>query len=97
MFALIGLTKDVTDTFIDYNKELRDILVDLASIMLNTAFGKPLRLLSHAKSRPQSSDLPSWVPGWLEPFNTLIPLDEIFGESIYDDKKTFAVNSDKVR
>ena len=32
MFAFIELTEDVNNDFIDYNKALRDILVDLAAV-----------------------------------------------------------------
>ena len=32
MFALIEVTEDVNNDFIDYNKALRDIFVDLAAV-----------------------------------------------------------------
>ena len=102
IFALVGLTEDVENEFIDYERNLRDILVDLAERILTNDLGrliknKPLCLLSYVEARPQSSDLPSWVPDW-KARGSCRPLGLIFAarKSSDDGNGYFSVNANKV-
>ena len=67
IFALLGITDDVPQEFINYNRSLREILIDVASMCLTRDRHKtapPLDVLCFVNHIIQSPDLPSWVPVW---------------------------------
>ena len=103
IFALVGLTEDVENEFIDYEQTLRDILINLADRILTNDLAiligsKPLCLLSYAEARPQSSDLPSWVPDWKARDVGFRPLSTIIlpQNSSDDGNGYFSVTANKV-
>jgi hypothetical protein len=64
IFALVGLVQDVDDSFIDYSKSLRQVLLEIAKLALQNNLEISLDLLSFATMSSQSETLPSWVPSW---------------------------------
>ena len=67
VFALIGLTTGVPVDFIDYNKELKDVLMYLCELLLTRDSLRKfpaLDVLSCVNHAHRALDLPSWVPEW---------------------------------
>lgn len=67
IFALIGLTTSVSSDFIDYNHDIRQVLIDTCRLFFtqNSAGMEPvLGVLSFVNHAYRSIDLPSWVPEW---------------------------------
>ena len=80
VFALVALTDDIADDFIDYGRSLRQILVDVAIFALtrpSVKLARALDLLSYAEARTQPSDLPTWVPDWQSHGHETYPLSSI--------------------
>jgi hypothetical protein len=103
VFALIALTEDVENIIIDYKRKLRDVLIDLAVLVLTNELTKlintkPLSLLSYVEAATQPSDLPSWVPEWKSRDPVFRPLSLILPArtSTNHGDGSFSVNLDKV-
>ena len=80
IFALLGITDDVPEEFINYNRNLREILIDVASMCLTRDKHKvtpPLDFLCFVNHIIQSPDLPSWVPVWDTKGRIFCPLNMI--------------------
>lgn len=68
-FALVGMASDVEEEFIDYSKDVGQIVTELSRRFLTgklECLTSPLDILSFI-SRPngEGEDLPSWVTDWL--------------------------------
>ncbi len=61
IFALVGLASNLDSTFIDYNKDLSDILIQIAKICLFDEESWGASLLSCVDSTRHPDNLPSWV------------------------------------
>lgn len=94
IFALIGLTTDTPTTFIDYRKDLRQVLIDVGVWLMtrgSRGFGSPLNVPSFVNHGHRSFELPSWVPEWKYANDSFFALDLImppketidFGEPTY--------------
>ena len=103
IFALVGLTNDVRSEFIDYKKKPCDLLFDLAEFIMRNDLTRylcdgPVCLLSFVEPRPQSSNLPSWIPDWTvcDPFYR--PLTLVFEErsALAVGEGSFTIDPDKV-
>jgi len=64
VFALVGLAADLDSTFIDYEKDIDDILIEVAKACMLNDESWGARMLSWVDSSSQSNSLPSWVPDW---------------------------------
>lgn len=71
IFALVGLTSDVSEDFVDYSKSYEDVIHELSHMVLDgripTTSGSTLDLWS-CITRDEEDDLqgPSWVVDWLK-------------------------------
>ena len=94
IFALVGLTDDVPPGFINYKRDLSEILIDLGALCLtqeSLKFTPPLDILCYVHQFLQTSNLPSWVPEWDTKGHIAVPLSLILqpkewmevGESSY--------------
>ena len=64
IFALVGLTDEVPPGFINYKRDLSEILINLGTLFLtqeSLKFNPPLDILCFVHQFLQTSDLPSWV------------------------------------
>ncbi|KAL2043493.1 hypothetical protein N7G274_003800 [Stereocaulon virgatum] len=102
LFALVALTEDVKSTIIDYKRSLRDVLIQLAILVLTSGLTKlintkPLCLLSYVEAATRRPDLPSWVPEWKSRDPAFRPLSLILPArtSIDYGDGSFSVNLDK--
>ncbi|KAL8923020.1 MAG: hypothetical protein Q9208_004832 [Pyrenodesmia sp. 3 TL-2023] len=80
IFALVGLTTGVPGDFIDYNHDLRKVLIDLCLLFLTPNSGHidpALSVLSFVNHAHRSLDLPSWVSEWEFKGDFLRPLQLI--------------------
>jgi hypothetical protein len=68
IFALVGLASDLDpdflDKFIDYDKPLVDIQIELAKVCMEHPLSWGPTLFSYVDAQRQSIELPSWVPDW---------------------------------
>lgn len=68
IFALVGLASDLDpdflDKFIDYDKPLVDIQIELAKVCMEHQLSWGPALFSYVDAQCQSNELPSWVPDW---------------------------------
>jgi hypothetical protein len=68
IFALVGLASDLDpdflDKFIDYDKPLVDIQIELAKVCMENRLSWGPTLFSYVDAQHQSNELPSWVPDW---------------------------------
>ncbi len=64
IFALVSLSHDTPPGFIDYEKPIAQVQVELAQrcMQMRPTWGP--RLFSHIDMRHHSEDTPSWVPDW---------------------------------
>lgn len=68
IFALVGLASDMDESFVDYGKDIREIVTELSRMLLGgqlDSLPSPLDVLSYI-TRPdgEREDLPSWVVEW---------------------------------
>jgi hypothetical protein len=66
VFALIGMASDTDQSFVDYNKSVHDILLELAHLYIQRE--GPLWFL-HVRGSRRSPHMPSWVPDWTKQAN----------------------------
>ncbi|KAG7009435.1 hypothetical protein G7Y79_00002g005500 [Physcia stellaris] len=67
IFALLGMTDEISDILIDYNCCPKDVLIEVAKMFLTQGplmMRPPLHLLCFAENEPRLPGLPSWVPKW---------------------------------
>jgi hypothetical protein len=66
IFALVGLASDLDrqflDKFIDYDKPLVDVQIELAKVCMHSRLSWGSSLFSYVDAQWQSDELPSWVP-----------------------------------
>lgn len=99
VFALVALTDDISNDFIDYGRSLRQILIDIAIFALTRRSVRLPRvqdLLSYAEARTQPSDLPSWVPDWQYHGHETYPLSSISLHIVDHGSQSFFVDSTEV-
>ena len=106
IYALIGLTSDLQQDFIDYNISIRQILINIATIMFTdkTALLRDTMMklsttidnLCFAGPKDYPSDLPSWVPGWRPNTLDYTPLSPLIHHQVDRSKESVFVNLDEV-
>jgi hypothetical protein len=69
IFALVSLSTDLGTGFIDYNKSLADVQIEIAKIGMQGHIYEGAMLLSFVDMDHHSSDLPSWTPDWVSAGN----------------------------
>ena len=78
IFALIGITLNGPRDLIDYNRSLRELLINVCTRFFKTAPWladlPSLDLLSFVQKEVRPLDLPSWIPTWGPSNNTRVPL-----------------------
>ena len=80
IFALVGLTDEVPPGFINYKRDLSEILINLGTLILtqeSLKFNPPLDILCFVHQFLQTSNLPSWVPEWDTKGHIVMPLSLI--------------------
>ncbi|KAF2399295.1 HET-domain-containing protein [Trichodelitschia bisporula] len=72
IFALVNLAGDINPSFVEgyinYDKPLADVQIDLAKYIIRHALSSSTLWLSYVDSAHHSEDLPSWVPDWTSDF-----------------------------
>jgi hypothetical protein len=68
IFALVGLASDMDERFVDYSKDIKQVVTELSRMFLTGKllnFSSPLDVLTYI-TRPdgEHEDLPSWVTEW---------------------------------
>ena len=99
VFALVALTDDIPNEFIDYRRSLRQVLTDVAIFALTRPSVRLPRvpdLLSYAEARTQPCDLPSWVPDWQDHGHETYPLSSISLHIVNHGFQYFFVDSNEV-
>jgi hypothetical protein len=64
IYALIGLCSDVSPTFIDYNKHIDEVQIDIAKLCMRNLESWGPMIFSYVDQEHHSDSLPSWVPDW---------------------------------
>ena len=64
IYALIGLCSDVSNTFIDYDKHIEDVQIEIAKICMLNLESWGSMIFSYVDREHHSDHLPSWVPDW---------------------------------
>jgi hypothetical protein len=73
IYALIGLCSDVSTSFIDYDKHIDEVQIDIAKrCMMNLESWGPM-VFSWVDQENHCDNLPSWVPDWING-PTMLPL-----------------------
>ena len=106
VYGLIGLTSDVQQDFNDYNISFRQVLLNLASIMLTdktlllrdtmVRLSSTIDVLCFAGPRDDPSDLPSWIPNWQLYAHDYAALSPLIHNKADQSKEHLIVNSDEV-
>lgn len=63
-FALVGFCSDVDNIFIDYNKSIEDIQLEIAKCCMLNPNSWGCMTFSYVDRKHHSQHLPSWVPDW---------------------------------
>lgn len=71
VFGLLGLLGALTNEFIDYKRNLKEVLLVVAIVGLEKIF---LQFLCYVEAVIHADDIPSWVPKWRNPGYHFIPL-----------------------
>jgi hypothetical protein len=80
IFALVGLTDDVPQEFIDYSRSRTSISTDLATLLLEVSF--PTDILGCTWIVGSIDGGPSWIPDWTKSqSNPLRPLFTLVGSA----------------
>jgi hypothetical protein len=96
IFALVGLSSDVLPNFIDYTKTLKQLHIDIATIgMRNPGSWGPL-LFSLTQSMGRSTDLPSWVPYYINCVSYSSLISFYSDEGPFNGKVTWCITSSNV-
>ena len=104
VFALVGLADDFSNSIIDYKKSHREVLVEIATAMLNDDIHRgtagttqALDVLTWVSTRSSETSLPSWVPDWQYHgySHTVITSDYVDADNL--GKASFSVNAGDVR
>ena len=65
IFALVGLSSDVSSSIIDYTKSTTAVQIEVAKIAIERPDTWGPLLFSGVNASGHSSELPSWMPDWL--------------------------------
>lgn len=97
-FALIALSSNISTNFIDYDKPLAEVQIQIARSSMREKASWGPRLLSYVDRGHHVHDLPSWVPDWTcgGPIQTSLAGSFYDLNSIQNSVQTWVVNSNNV-
>lgn len=102
VFALVALAKNVKPDFVNYDRELSEVLLGVAThvpsqIAFDGSAMSMMEMLSYAQIYPQSVSLPSWVPDWTSTPIRYNPMTNKYPYPTIPNKQNFSITLDNVR